>query len=182
MGPDDVLEIARRVGPEAVEGDVARAREAARERGGPRRPQENLDVQQRRQLRDEGRRGEEEEAVEDEETGEGGDAVGGGVALRLISQAAGGHEERVVFVVVVARRRLAFFTSSILGPLTNGRGNALAGTRPDRFAAVQPSVETGAQRGQIDGGGAVPVAMAGPEGQGEFRPVEVVGVHEGDVT
>lgn len=174
-GPHDVLEVAGRVGPEAVEGDVARAGEAARERGRARRPEKDLDVQQRGEPRGEGWGGEEEESVEDEEARGSGHALGGGgLVLDFFAEATGESEEVVVLLRALACTRIP-------PVFTNGRENALAGPSADRFAAVQPCVETGAQRGQIEGRGTIPVAMAGPERQGGFGPVEVVGVHEGDV-
>lgn len=80
MRPDDILKVARGVGPEAVEGDVAGASEPARERGGASGAEEDLDVEEGREEGGEGRGGEEEESVQDEEARErgGGDARGGG--------------------------------------------------------------------------------------------------------
>ena len=177
--PHHVLEVARGVGPEAVEGDVPRAGEAARERGRARRSEKDLDVQQGGELRGEGRGGEEEEPVEDEEAwGRGDDdALGGGsggLVLDFFAELTGQSEEFVVLTLL-----FAVVTPALILPFF--QNNALAGTGPDRFAAVQPSFETGAQRGQIERRGAIPIAVAGPERQGGFRPVEVVGVHEGDV-
>lgn len=62
----------------------------------------------------------------------------------------------------VRNRRVGFILAR--SSFENGGQDALARTRLDRFAAVQPCVETSAQRGQVERGGAVPVAMAGSEG------------------
>lgn len=69
----------------------------------------------------------------------------------------------------------------VAGGGRGGSKNALAGPGGDRFAAVEPCVKRGAERGEVERGGAVPVAMAGAVGQVRFGAVEVVGVHEGDV-
>lgn len=157
MRPDDVLEVARRIGPEAVEGDVAGAGEAPRMGGRAGRAQQDLDVLERGEDGGERRGGEEEETVEEEKAGERAGAQRGGVALGFIAQPMGECEEAVVLSLV---RRVA-----IPRVENGGRGNnALPETRPDGFVALQPCVETGAQRGQIEGSGAVPVAMAGAEG------------------
>lgn len=131
----------------------------------------------------EGRGREEEEAVEDEKA-----RLrlrlrrGGGQAMTdFASQSVGESGELLVVVVEVVGTLASSDGGATVSGFGSGGKDALTGTRGDGFAALQPCLESGAQRRQIERGGAVPVAMAGVEGEGGFGQVEVVGVHEGDV-
>lgn len=65
-----------------------------------------------------------------------------------------------------------------------GREHTLTGTvRANRFVVTgaQPCLEMGAERGQIERLGAIPVSVPGSEGQGGLGEIEIVGVDEGDV-
>lgn len=117
MRPDDILKVARGVGPEAVEGDVAGASEPTRERGGAVGAEEDLDVEEGGKERGKGRGGKEEEPVEDEEARERsrGDTRGDGRSssrLELLgfrAQPTGESEKAVVVLVVRVRNRRVGF-------------------------------------------------------------------------